>query len=140
MITALDSNILVALWEADHTLSSAAKSALKSARAAGNLVVAAPVYAELLAGAGRTEEFLDSFFAETGIAIDWDLNESIWRSAGRAYQAYAAGRRKQRRSEPRRIQADFLIGAHALENGYRFLTLDERLYAAAFPRLAITIV
>jgi len=138
MTTAIDSNILVALWEADHALSSAAKSVLKSARAAGNLIIAAPVYAELLAGAGRTVEFLDSFFAETRIAIDWDLSESIWRSAGLAFQSYAARQRKQRGSEPRRIQADFLIGAHALENGYRLLTLDERLYEAAFPRLVIT--
>jgi predicted nucleic acid-binding protein len=137
MITALDSNILVALWEADNTLSLAANLALKSARAAGNLIISAPVYAELLAGAGRTEKFLDSFFSGTGIAIDWDLDESVWRSAGLAYQSYAKRRRKQRSSEPRRIQADFLIGAHALEHGYNLLTLDERLYAAAFPRLAI---
>jgi predicted nucleic acid-binding protein len=140
MITSVDSNILVALWDAENALNLKAKRALESAHAAGNLIVAAPVYAELLAYPGRTEEFLDSFFAETRIAIDWNLSESIWRSAGLAYQSYAARRRKQSGSEPRRIQADFLIGAHALKNGYRLLTLDERLYAAAFPRLAITIV
>jgi predicted nucleic acid-binding protein len=140
MITALDSNILVALWDPDHIMTSTAKLALKSARAAGNLVIAAPVYAELLAYPGRFEEFLDVFFAEAGIAVDWNLDESIWRSAGLAYQSYAARRRKQRSSEPRRIQADFLIGAHALENGYRLLTLDDRLYRAAFPRLAITTI
>ena len=137
MITALDSNILVALWDADHTLSLAANLALKSARAAGNLIISAPVYAELLAGAGRTEKFLDSFFSATGIAIDWELDESVWRAAGLAFQSYATRRRKQRGSEPRRIQADFLIGVHALEHGYDLLTLDERLYAAAFPRLVI---
>jgi predicted nucleic acid-binding protein len=140
MITSVDSNILVALWNSENALNLTAKRALASARAAGNLIVAAPVYAELLAYPSRTEEFLDSFFAETRIEIDWDLNESIWRSAGLAYQSYAARRRKQRGSEPRRIQADFLIGAHALENGYRLLTLDERLYEAAFPRLAITTI
>jgi predicted nucleic acid-binding protein len=137
MTTALDSNILIALWETEHTLSLAANLALKSARAVGNLIISAPVYAELLAGAGRTGKFLDSFFSATGIAIDWDLTESIWRSAGLAHQSYAARRRKQRNSEPRRIQADFLIGAHALEHEYDLLTLDERLYAAAFPRLVI---
>ena len=137
MITALDSNILVALWDAENALSLAANLALKSARAAGNLIISAPVYAELLAGAGRTEKFLDSFFAETGIEIDWNIRESIWREAGLAFQSYAARRRKQRGSEPRRIQADFLIGAHAFENRYRLLTLDDRLFRAAFPKLAI---
>jgi len=140
MTTALDSNILVALWAPEHTLTSTAKLGLKSARSAGSLIVSAPVYAELLAYPERTEEFLDSFFAETGIAIDWNLNESIWRSAGLAYQSYAVRRRKQRDAGPRRIQADFLIGAHAFENGYRRLTLDDRLYRAAFPKLAITAI
>jgi predicted nucleic acid-binding protein len=140
MTTALDSNVLVALWDPDHTQTSTAKAALKASRAAGGLIIVAPVYAELLAYPGRTEEFLDIFFAETGIAIDWDLNEAIWRTAGLAFQSYAARRRKQRTSEPRRIQADFLIGAHALENGYRLLTFDDRLYRAAFPRLVITAI
>jgi predicted nucleic acid-binding protein len=140
MTTALDSNVLVALWDPDHTQTSSAKAALKSARAAGSLIIAAPVYAELLAYPGRTEEFLDFFFSDTGIVIDWNMSESIWRSAGLAFQSYAARRRKQRGSEPRRIQADFLIGAHALENGYRLLTFDDRLYRAAFPRLAITAI
>jgi predicted nucleic acid-binding protein len=37
----------------------------------------------------------------------------------------------------RRILTDFLIGAHAFVNGYKLLTLDARVYEAAFPRLAI---
>jgi predicted nucleic acid-binding protein len=140
MITAVDSNVLIALWDVKNALNLIAKPALDSAHAAGTLIISAPVYAELLAYPGRNEEFLDIFFAETGIAVDWNLDESIWRSAGLTYQSYAARRRKQRSTEPRRIQADFLIGAHALENGYRLLTLDDRLYRAAFPRLAITTI
>src|ERR1022692_4697224 len=73
------------------------------------------VFAELMAAPGRSESFLDSFFEETGISIDWALDESVWRTAGRAFQGYVARRRKQRDAGPRRILADFLIGAHALE-------------------------
>jgi predicted nucleic acid-binding protein len=40
-------------------------------------------------------------------------------------------------SGPRRTLADFLIGAHALHHVLRLLTLNDRLYCAAFPRLAI---
>ena len=29
--------------------------------------------------------FLDSFCKETGIAVDWNLNEATWRAAGRAF-------------------------------------------------------
>ena len=97
--------------------------------------MAAPVFSELMAAPGRAESFVAAFFEETGIAIDWQLSESIWRSAGRAFQSYAERRRKQRDKGARRILADFLIGAHAAVNGYRLLTLDAGLYRASFPKL-----
>jgi hypothetical protein len=45
--------------------------------------VAAPVYAELLAFSGRTEAFVDSFFSETHIVVEWEMDQAIWRTAGR---------------------------------------------------------
>jgi predicted nucleic acid-binding protein len=137
MTTSLDSNILVAFWDADDTLNSLAASALNTALEHGNLVISAPVYAELLAFPGRTEAFLDSFLADTAIAVDGSVDERVWRMAGAAFQSYAARRRKQREQGPRRILTDFLIGAHALRHGYRLLTLDDRHYRAAFPRLQV---
>jgi predicted nucleic acid-binding protein len=137
MTTAIDTNVVIALWDKDETLSEAAQTALETAFARGNLVVAGPVFAELIAAPGRTEKFVSSFLDETGIGVDWDLGESVWRSAGRAFQSYADRRRKQRDSGARRILADFLIGAHAHIRNYRLLTLDERLYRAAFPTLTI---
>lgn len=137
MSTAIDSNVFVAFWDSDDALNSLARSALNAAWNRGSLVVAAPVYAELLAFPGRTEAFLDSFFSETHVAVDWEMDQTIWRTAGRAFQNYAARRRKQRDSAPRRILADFLIGAHALRRGYRLLTLNSSLYKAAFPRLPV---
>jgi predicted nucleic acid-binding protein len=137
MTTAVDTNVMIALWDKDSTLSLAAQNALDAAFNRGTLVAAAPVYAELLAAPGRSETFVGSFFEETGITVDWELPEQIWRSAGRALQAYAERRRRQRDRGARRILADFLIGAHALRNGCRLLTLDDRLYRTAFPKLSI---
>jgi predicted nucleic acid-binding protein len=137
MTTAIDTNILVALWNEDDTLNTLARSALDAALGRGSLIIATPVFAELLAGLSRNETFLDSFCRETGISVDWNLDEAIWRAAGRAFRNYVARRRKHGGSEPRRILADFLIGAHAFQNGFRLLTLDDGLYRAAFPRLAI---
>jgi predicted nucleic acid-binding protein len=137
MTTSIDSNIFIAFWDASDALNSLAQSALNAAWNRGALVVAAPVYAELLAFPGRSEAFLDSFMRETGVTVEWEMDEAIWRAAGRAFQAYAARRRRHRGSGPRRILADFLIGAHFLRRGYRLLTLDVGLYQAAFPRLAI---
>ena len=137
MTTAIDTNVVVALWDKDPTLSLAAQTALQAAFNRGSLVVSAPVFAELMAAPGRTESFVSSFLEGTGIAVEWDLGERVWRSAGRAFQDYAERRRKQRDRGSRRILADFLIGAHAQTRGYRLLTLDERLYQAAFPTLTI---
>ena len=137
MITTIDSNVFIAFWDANDALNSLAQSALTAAWNRGSLVVAAPVYAELLAFPGRSEVFLDSFLSETGITVEWEIDEATWRAAGRAFQTYAARRRRHSGSAPRRILADFLIGAHALRNGYRLLTLDSGLYTAAFPRLTV---
>lgn len=77
------------------------------------------------------------FCEEAGIAVEWEIGERAWRAAGAAFQVYAARRRRQKGAEARRILADFVIGAHALVNGYKLLTLDARMYEAPFPRLAI---
>jgi hypothetical protein len=137
MTAAIDTNVIVALWDRDTRLNSAAQSALDAALGRGGLIIAAPVFAELMACPGRDQAFLDMFFQDSGIAIDWSLDEATWRTAGRAFQAYAARRRRHGEPGPRRILADFVIGAHAMQKGYRLLTLDDRLYQAAFPGLKI---
>jgi predicted nucleic acid-binding protein len=137
MITAIDTNIIVALWDRDTRLNSAAQSALDAALGRGGLIIAAPVFAELMACPGRDRTFLEKFCQDAGIAIDWNLDKATWRTAGRAFQAYAARRRRQGEPGPRRILTDFVIGAHAMQNGYCLLTLDDRLFRAAFPALEI---
>ena len=137
MTTAIDTNIFVALWDTDESVNSAARSALDLALGRGRIVIAAPVYSELLAFPSRSEAFLDSFFSETGIFVDWNLSEAVWRTAGLGFQAYAVRRRKHRGTGPRRIQADFLIGAHALRNNFPLITLDDHIYRTAFPRLSL---
>lgn len=135
MISAIDTNVLVALWDRDDTLNSTAQAALDTAFARGKLVISGAVYAELLAFPRRTEAFLNQFLHDTEIAVDWAIDEAIWRTAAKSFQKYANRRRKQRAGQPRRILADFLIGAHALEKDYSLLTLDEGIYRAAFPKL-----
>ena len=140
MTTALDTNVLVALWSKDDALNTKAQLMLDDAHSRGRMVISAVVYAELLAEQQRNEAFVDGFCDEAGIEVEWEVTERIWREAGRAYQGYAGRRRRQRGSGPRRILADFVIGAHALVNGYTLLTLDAGVYAASFPRLAIVTV
>ena len=140
MTTAVDSNVLVALWDRDAAVSTAAQSALDNGLKRGALVVSGPVFAELMAAPGRTEAFLTSFFNNTGIDLEFDLEDAIWRLAGRAFQSYAMRRWKRRDPGPRRILADFLIGAHAAYRRYSLLTLDEGLYQGAFPNLLVVTI
>lgn len=137
MTTVIDTNVLVALWDKDDAVNSAAQAALDAALRRGHLVTPAPVFAELMACPGRSEAFLDAFLKDTGISVDWDLDEAVWRTAGRAFQAYASRWRTQRDEGPRRILADFLIGAYTLEKRYHLLTLDDRLYRVSFPGITI---
>jgi predicted nucleic acid-binding protein len=139
MTTAIDSNVITALMNPDDALNIAAASALSGVSVHGKLVVPAPVYAELLAAPNRTEGFLDAFLSEAGVTVDWDLDEFVWRTAGRAFHAYAARRRKHGSASPRHILTDFLIGAYAARHGFQLLTLDQGLYRAAFPDLKIVV-
>jgi hypothetical protein len=140
MTTAIDTNVIIALWDAEDSLHRTARAALDKAFNEGTLVISGAAYAELMAGPGRTEEFVDRFCEETGIAVEWEIGERAWRAAGTAFQGYAGRRRKQKGVGARRILADFVIGAHALVNGYKLLTLDARVYQASFPRLGIATV
>lgn len=135
MTTAIDSNVLISLWDADNVLNLEAQRCLDQAHHHGELVISAPVFAELVAFPAREPGFVDRFLSDGGIAVEWDLDEAIWRLAAEAFQGYA--QRRKGRESVRRILADFLIGAHAQNRGYRLLTFDRGLYAAAFPRLTL---
>jgi len=137
MTTVADTNVITALWDSDDALNAIARSSLDAALARGSLIIPAPVYSELMAFAGRTESFLDTFLGDTGIDVDWNIEERVWRAAGQAFQSYARRRHKQRGTGPRRILADFLIGAYAARHNFPLLTFDEGLYRAAFPALRI---
>jgi predicted nucleic acid-binding protein len=70
MSTALDTNVIISLWATDDALNVQAQAALDGALHRGRLVIAAPVFCELLASPGRTETFLGSFLSESGISVD----------------------------------------------------------------------
>lgn len=137
MNTALDTNVVLALWNEEHSTSQAARRAMDFALQRGRLVISGCVFAELLAYPGRDALFLGEFVEQTGITVEWELEERIWRAAGFAYQSYSVRRKRHGASGPRRILTDFIIGAHAQERGYVLLTLDDRLFRVSFPKLKV---
>lgn len=138
MTTAIDSNVLVALWNEDDALNAEAAGALEAVAVRGTLVIAAPVYVELRTVPDRDERAIDFFLSKTGIDVDWRLEEKVWREAAKASHEYGKRRRGERHSKlPRRIAGDFVIGAHAMVREYSLLTLDRRTFRIAFPTLRL---
>ena len=137
-MTAVDTNVLVALLKGNEAFSLLAEKALNHALAAGGVVISAPVWSELRAFPARDEGMLEEFLSLREIGIDWVLEEPVWRLAGRAFQEFNLRRRRSSATDTsRRMLTDFLIGAHAVANGHALLTLDKRHYQAAFPRLQL---
>ncbi|GBF04094.1 hypothetical protein DAERI_010266 [Deinococcus aerius] len=136
MSTALDSNVISALLRAESPQAEI-RRLLNAARRDGPLLICGAVHAELRAGPGVTAELLDRFLSTTGIGIDWTLEEHVWRSAGTAFAGYTARRRVSGGGRPRRVLADFIIGAHAAARGAQLLTLDPHHYTTSFPELRV---
>lgn len=136
MRIAVDTNVLSGLLSGGPESAAEARVALENARAAGTLVVSPVVYAEF--AAGRSPDYADAFFSEKRVEVDWLLGTNVWRTAGSRYGDYARTRRRQKGDTgPRRILADFLIGAHALHLDRVLLTSDARIYGTHFPELEV---
>ena len=136
MRTALDTNVLSALWSSEPVASRVAAQ-LAQAHGEGGLVVCAPVYAELLAHPSATDRFVDEFLAETGIAVDFELGEGVSRLAAKSFAQYARRRRRSQGDSPKRLLVDFIVAAHASLRADRLLTLDADRYHRDFPRLRL---
>ncbi len=134
MLSAIDTNVISALWSYENVPINIAQLLAKY-KSEGGLIVSGPVYAELLAYPNTSVEYLDKFLEATGIEVDYYLKKSVWEMAGKAYSDYAIRRRKARGGQTKRILADFVIGAHALVSTDRLITLDKNRYNTSFPEL-----
>ncbi len=134
MRTAIDSNVFTSIWSGEPS-APALIAKLGAAKLEGALLLSPPVFAELHAYPGASESFLNSFLETTGVSVDYRLEERVWVESGRRFAAYANRRRKSSGEPPKRLLADFLIGAHALVQADRLLTLDPRRYAQDFPEV-----
>jgi predicted nucleic acid-binding protein len=134
--TAIDTNVLSALWSNEHSAANLPQH-LGERKNEGALLIAPVVYAELLAYPGATESYVDGFLSDTGITVDFQIEGAVWVDAGRRFARYAAQRRKSGFGEPKRLLADFLIGSHALLQADRLMTLDANRYRQYFPELKL---
>jgi predicted nucleic acid-binding protein len=133
MRTAIDTNVISAVWTKEPGAGSVLQQ-LGVAKAAGALLIAPVVFAELLAYPGASEAFVHRFVEDTGIAVEFDLSQAVWVEAGRRFARHAE-RRRRNQGHPKRLLADFIIGSHALQQADRLMTLDPTRYKQDFPEL-----
>lgn len=136
MRTAIDTNVISALWSKEPTCQ-LVLTLLGEAHRAGGLVICGVVYAELLAHPKATQQFVDEFLVTTNVIVDYELEAKIWLDAGKRFATHVQRRRAGKHHGPKRLLADFLVGSHARACADRLLTLDGSRYAIDYNDLLI---
>jgi hypothetical protein len=128
MRTAVDANIILDILTGSPEDIQTAESAMVAAKEAGQTIISAVAYAEVVAQF-KSKVRADDFFALLSCRVE-SIDQDAAFLAGQFFDQY-----KRRGGKRNRILADFLIAAHAQLNADRILTRDTRFFGPNFPRL-----
>ncbi len=130
MITAVDTCILIDVFQGTGPFAMPSALALSQARSEGTLVICELVYAELAAFAGE-QAILDELLMKLGVQVT-ELGRDAAFATGLVFARY-----RRTGGERRHIIADFVIAAHAQHYATRLLTRDRGYFSPTFPGLTV---
>lgn len=136
MITEVDTNVLSAVISDEEGAIELGEH-LYGLIETDQMVICGASYAELLAHPRTTPKSIDEFLTASTIDIDCRADLDMWKVAGKAFRQYLQRRRRSGGGEPKRLLADFIVGAHASLYADRLFTLDRRRYSRDFPKLRL---
>lgn len=129
MLTAVDTNVLIDVLEADPKFGEASCKALMKASNEGGLLVCDVVWAELFTLYHEQEDSLKERLSMMQVEFS-PLTQKASEIAADCWHIY-----RTRAGDRRRIVADFLIGAHAMAQSDRLLSRDRGFYRDYFSSL-----
>ena len=133
MITAVDSSIIIDVFEPDPDHGPTSREALRRCLREGSMVACDVVWAEVVTAFGHAQGRAVEALHEIGIGYSAMTEEAALRAAECWY------RFRKRSGGKARIVADFLIGGHALVQADRLLTRDRGFYRDHFKPLTLVV-